>query len=180
MKYKQPSAHPYPIVGTDVTGAALSASNDTQFNLGDLVQLTATNKVFRLVSFDHAASADIDFADGLVCVMYDGWVEGGSYTIRQDASDGSLQPAGVTQHAHDISAFSADYYGWIQVGGDVEVTNHDGTCALGATLSIHDDAETDVRATLEAAIGIVVAEAGTTTPIIRLTLPWVQDIVSEV
>jgi len=176
IKYKSPFA-PYPFVDSATVTATPSTTNNTMFNLGDLVQLKGTNEVYRLVTFDNTASADVDFAADILCFKYNGWESGGTFTVRQDVSDCG-EAAGICPHAIDISALSGDVIGWIQVGGEAHVTNHDTTCPLGAPLSSGQlDAGTfDVSAAGEAIIAHVVNDEGTATPVVDLCLPGVMPV----
>ena len=179
IKYQSPFK-PYPFIDSDEVTHTSTNSDDFVVAVGDCVQQKGTDKVFRLVCFDNTATADIDFTAKCVTYNYSGCVAGGAWVVRQDFSDTSGVVAGVCPQTLDISAMSADTYGWLQVAGSCEVTNHDGTCPIGSELVSHgvDGGTTDVRATLEQSIGVVVDEAGTTTPIVDLFImaPGVQKV----
>jgi hypothetical protein len=180
VKYQSPFK-PYPFIDSDEVTHTSTSSDDFVVAVGDCVQQKGTDKVFRLVRFDNAATdTGIDFTAGRLTYNYSGCVAGGDWIVRQDFSDTSGVVAGVCPKTIDVSAMSADTYGWIQVAGSCEVTNHDGTCPIGSELVSHgvDNGTTDVRATLEQTIGVVVDEAGTTTPIVDLFIvaPGVQKV----
>ena len=165
---------PYPLVSSAdvlVTDADVAAF---PVPVGGLVQETDSDKVYRLVCFDSAATdATIDFTVKCVTYCKSGCVAGGAWIVGQDVSDTSGVVAGVCPQTIDVSALSSDVYGYIQVAGSCEVTNHDTSCPLGSELVSNnaDAGNTDVRATLELAIGIVVADAGTGTPVVDLFVP---------
>ena len=171
VKYRQPFA-PYPLIdSTEVTHTSTN-SEDFVVDIGGLVQQKETDKVFRLVTYDNTASADIDFTVNCVTYNYSGCVAGGAWVVRQDFSDTGGIVAGVCPATLDISAMSADTYGWLQVGGSCEITNHDGTCPIGSELVSHgvDGGTTDVRITVEHAIARVIDDAGTATPVVELAI----------
>jgi hypothetical protein len=164
---------PYPLVSSAdvlVTDADVSVFPTP---VGGLVQQRDSDKVFRLVCFDDTASGDVDFTVNCVTYNYSGCVAGGAWLVRQDFSDTGGVVAGVCPQTIDLSAMPSDMYGYIQVAGSCEITNHDGTCPIGSELVSHgvDGGTTDVRATVELSIGIIVDDAGTTTPVVDLFVP---------
>ena len=165
---------PYPLVSSAdvlVTNADVATF---PVPVGGLVQQRDSDKVFRLVCFDSAATDDtIDFTVKCIAYCKSGCVAGGTWIVGQDFSDTTGVVAGISPQTIDVSAMSGDVYGYIQVAGSCEVTNHDGTCPIGSELVSHgvDGGPTDVRATLELSIGIIVADAGTTTPVVDLFVP---------
>ena len=177
VKYRQPFA-PYPLVDNAEVINLSTNADDFVVALGGLVQEKATDKVFRLVTFLPTASADIDFAAALLVHEVGSTFRygTGTFQVAQDYSDTNGVVAGVNNtHAIDISAVSVNQYGYIQVAGECEVTNHDGTNAAGAPLvsGAVDGGTTDVGVAGEAVIGLVIADNSTTTPVIRLALPGV-------
>ena len=177
IKYRQPFV-PYPLVDNAEATKLSTNADDFVVALGGLVQEKATDKVYRLVTFMPDPSADIDFAANLLVHEVAGTFRygTGTFQVAQDYSDTNGVVAGVnTTHAIDVSAVSVNQYGYIQVGGECEVTNHDGTCPLNMVLASHgvDGGTTDEGVAGEPGIGIVIADAGTTTPIVRLTIPGI-------
>ena len=177
VKYRQPFA-PYPLVDNAEVINLSTNVNDFVVALGGLVQEKATDKVYRLVTFMPDPSADIDFAVKLLVHEVAGTFRygTGTFQVAQDFSDTNGVVAGVNNtHVIDVSAVSDSQYGYVQVGGECEVTNHDGTCPLNMVLTSHgvDGGTTDEGVAGEPGIGIVIADAGSTTPIVRLTIPGI-------
>lgn len=171
---------PYPLVSSsDVAETSVSAGH-FPVEVGGLVQQKDTDKVWRLVEFVVSPTADIDFAAKLACFYIAGTnlVATGTYQVAQDFSDSGGVPAGVCHQAIDVSTHSSNLYGYIQVGGECEVTNHDGTCPIDSAMSIQgvDGGTTDVADAGEAIYGVVIADAGSTTPVVYLGMPGVLPV----
>jgi len=180
VKYKQPFI-PYPLVDSAEVSNLSTSVDDFVVELGGYVQEKGTDKVWRLVTFLPTASADIDFAAKLVVHEVGNTFRYGTggFQVAQDYSDTNGMPAGVNvHHAIDISAVSVNQYGYVQVAGECEVTNHDATCPTGSRLETHgvDGGTTDVGDGSMPLIGWVIADAGSTTPIARLKIGSVTPV----
>jgi len=150
--------------------------------LGGYAQVKDTEEVYRLVSFELDPTADIDFAVKLIVHEVAGSFLAGTYLVCQDYSDSNGVPAGLNvSHTIDVSASTTDQYGYIQVAGEGEVTNHDGTCPLGTRLETHavDGGTTDVGDGSMPLIGWIVSDAGSTTPVARLCIGGVVQPTSQ-
>ena len=171
---------PYPLVSS--TDVATTDTNVAAFPVpvGGLVQQKATNKVWRLVEFVVSPTADIDFAAALATyyIVDTNLTATATYQVSQDFSDTGGLPAGICQQAIDVSAHSTNLFGYIQVGGECTVTNHDTTCPIDAALSIQgaDGGTTDVAAAGEAIVGRVIDNPGATAGIITVQMDGILPV----